>query len=142
VSTDTFTAQYDRYLEAVGEPDPGRRASLLAESTTDDVTIVSPAYVVAGRANVIDKLGELMAQFDSPLRMQRVGAPEGHHSLFRARWSAVTAAGVVVVTGQHFVEVSDGRLLRVVVFVDAAADDATKSPKDDNQPYEDNQKEH
>ena len=110
-------AAYDRYLDAVNAGADDDRLAILTECTTDDLEIRSPGYVVRGRAAVAEKLGTVVAALPTPVRMERLTADE-HHDVQRVGWRGVRPDDTTAVTGEHIVDLRDGRVAGIVVFID------------------------
>jgi hypothetical protein len=112
---------YDTYLRAASTDDQDERVRLLRTVAADDFEIVSPfPYVLRSLDEVATKLGEVAAaQPGGRLDLRRTTVVDAHNSVFRVAYANIGADGAALSTGLHVVEVSDGKLARIVVFVPA-----------------------
>jgi hypothetical protein len=106
----------DGYLAAYGEPDPGRRAELVAAAWAPDGRLVDPPLTGEGHEGIA-ALGEaLQSQFPGH-RFRRTSAVDAHHDAVRFAWALVAPDGTVALTGTDVAQLApDGRLARVTGF--------------------------
>jgi len=118
VTAELCTDLYDRYATAASTSDAAERRRLLEECAAPDLEIVSPfPYAVRGIDAVADKLGEVAAAMpDGGLVIRRAGPVDAHNHVFRVPFENCSG-GAVLSTGLHVVEVADGRIARIFVFV-------------------------
>jgi hypothetical protein len=112
---------YDTYLRAASAAAQDERVQLLKQCAVADFEIVSPfPYVVQGTDDVATKLGEVAAAMpDGALRLTRTSPVDAHNDVFRVAYENRNAAGEVVSTGLHVVQMRAGLLARTLVFVPA-----------------------
>lgn len=112
------------YCLAWGEPDVERRRELLQRSWTDEGLYVDAGICVRGRDALVEHIGRILARRPGA-RIRRTDAAEEHHDAIRFAWSLVTKDDVPLRSGTDFGErSSDGRLSRIVGFLDVRAPDA------------------
>lgn len=106
----------DTYCEAWSEPDPVRRAALLAEVTSDDVVYIDPRASVSDRAGLAAHIATILANRPGA-RVVRITEVDAHHGLARFGWRVIQADGTRLPESVDVVELApDGRLARVVGF--------------------------
>lgn len=122
-----FTALYDCYTQAASTSDPEERLRLLSTCTSDDVEIISPfPYQLRGRDQLAAKLGEVAAAMpDGALTIARTGELDTHHNVFRVHFENRATNGEVLSSGMHVVDVENGLIRRLVVFVPAELNGVT-----------------
>lgn len=115
----TFSRLYDIYTAAASNPDPAERERLLRECATDDMEIISPfPYDVRGLPEVAEQLGRVAeAMPDGRLTIRRTSPVDVHHDYLRVTFENVASDGTRLSTGLHVIELRDGRISRIVVFV-------------------------
>lgn len=113
-TTDTRTdTTVDTYLAAWNEPDPARRAELLAEAWTEGGHYVDPLLEATGHA-ALGELAEAVHGAYPGHRFVRTTQIDGHHSLVRFGWALVGTDGAVAVEGIDVaILADDGRLQSV-----------------------------
>ena len=107
----------DAYLATWNETDPGRRAALLRERWTEGARYADPLARTAGR----DAIGELIAGVQARFpgfRFARLGAADGHGEHVRFSWSLGPAGAEPPIKGSDVVVLADGRIDRVIGFLD------------------------
>jgi hypothetical protein len=110
------TSTVDTHLEGYGEPDPARRARLVAAAWAQDGELIDPPLTAAGHTGISDQAAALHAQFPGHT-FRRASAVDEHHGHLRYAWELVGPDGTVALTGLDVAEVGpDGRLRRVVGF--------------------------
>ena len=106
----------DRYLAAYGEPDPARRAGLIAEVWAADGRLVDPPAVGEGHEG-ISALADAVQQQFAGHRFRRSSTIDAHNDVARFAWELVGPDGAVALTGMDVAHVGpDGRLLRITGF--------------------------
>jgi len=112
------TDLYDRYTTAASTVDPDERRDLLAACASPDIEILSPfPYAVRGLDAVAAKLGEVASAMpDGALVIRRSGPIDAHNHVFRVPFEN-RSGGQVLSTGLHVVEVANGLIARILVFV-------------------------
>lgn len=121
-TTGTTATELDRtidtHLEAYGEPDPGRRAQLLARVWAADGRLVDPPLEATGPAGIGDVAAAVQGQFPGHTFRRTTGV-DVHHGVARYGWELVAPDGAVALRGTDVADVDgDGRLRRVVGFFD------------------------
>ncbi|MFM2078666.1 MAG: hypothetical protein RJA49_2556 [Actinomycetota bacterium] len=115
-SADPLTAVIDLHLRAYCEPDPTRRAALVAAAWRDDGQLLDPPFDGAGHAAIADMADVVLTHYPAHT-FRRTTTVDAHHSFARYGWSLEAADGSVAVTGIDIVETAtDGRLQRVIGF--------------------------
>lgn len=112
---------YDTYLRAASTGDQDERITLLRSCAQPDFELISPfPYHARGIDDVAAKLGEVAAAMpDGRLTLRRTAEIDGHNTIFRTAYGNFAEDGRVLSTGLHVVEVRDGLLARILVFVPA-----------------------
>jgi uncharacterized protein YndB with AHSA1/START domain len=109
-------AVVDRWFAAWAESDAATRASLLAASAVDDVTLHDPYSCLHGRAE-LDAHIVATQQFAPGTRMQRVGDVRHCQGTALVEWTAANPAGQPLGKGTNVVRLApDGRIAGVVGF--------------------------
>ena len=106
-----------QYLQAWNETDPDRRARLLRESWTDDARYVDPLASVRGVHEIDGLIAGAQARFPG-FRFALVGEPDGHGDHVRFSWSLGPAGAEPPIEGSDVVELQQGRIARVIGFLD------------------------
>ena len=114
-STDP-TATVDGYLAAYGEPDPARRAALIAQVWAEDGRLVDPPAGAEGHDGISALADAVQAQFAGH-RFRRTSAVDAHNDAVRFAWELVGPDGAVALAGMDVGEFApDGRLRRITGF--------------------------
>lgn len=112
----TLTTTIDTHLEAYGEPDPVRRAELIATVWTDGGRLADPPFEGIGHDG-ISALSEVVFEHFPDHSFRRTTGIDAHHGVARYGWELVGPDGAVAVGGMDIAEVDDtGRLVRVTGF--------------------------
>lgn len=107
-------------LERVfNERDDIKRNAAVHELFSAEPTMYEPTGIVIGRSAISDVAGALLKQFGPDFSFVPEGVAVGHHGLGYLKWRAGPANGPVVVSGVDAAEVSDGRIVRLWVLLDA-----------------------
>jgi hypothetical protein len=127
-STETSTAvvepDYNTLLRAnlervFNERDGTKRNAAVQELFSPEPTMFEPAGIVTGQAAISDVAGALLKQFGPDFSFVAEGVAVGHHGLGYLKWRAGPANGPVIVSGVDVAEVSDGKIVRLWVLLDA-----------------------
>ena len=111
-----ITNTVDTYLSAWSEPDPARRAELIASVWTEDGRLVDPPLSGEGHDGISD-MAEVLQQHYAGHRFRRTSGIDAHHDHLRFAWELVGPDGQVALTGLDVAQVTeDGRLRRVTGF--------------------------
>ena len=106
-----------RYLDAWNEADADRRARLLREHWTDDARYVDPLMRGDGVQQIDALIAAVHARFPG-FRFALVNGADGHGEHVRFSWSLGPAGTDAPIAGSDVVELRDGRIARVVGFLD------------------------
>ena len=110
------TVTVDAYLSAYGEPDPARRAELIAAAWAEDGELIDPPLTGEGHDG-IGAMAEAVQQQFPGHRFRRASGVDAHHDRLRFAWELVAPAGDVVLAGLDVGELApDGRLRRITGF--------------------------
>ena len=126
MSTDTTTttptatraleARIDSALSAYCDPDPQRRAGVIADVWTDDGELVDPPLEGRGHTELSALADAVLSAFPDHI-FRRTSALDVHHGRGRYSWELVAPTGAVGVSGVDFVEFADdGRVRRITGF--------------------------
>ena len=107
----------DTYLAAWNETDAGRRAALLEQAWTRDARYVDPLMSGEGLSQISALIGGVHERF-AGFRFTRLGTPDGHGDHVRFSWALGPAGVEAPIAGTDLVELQDGRIRRVVGFLD------------------------
>ena len=111
-----LTETIDTYLEAYGETDPTRRATLIAQAWATDGKLIDPPLDAAGHDGIDGMFVAVQGQFPGHT-FRRSTELDAHHGFARYGWQLVAADGSVTLAGTDIAEVDDnGRLVRVTGF--------------------------
>jgi len=111
-----LTNTIDTYLAAWNEPDPARRAELVAQVWSADGQLIDPPLAASGHDGIGDMHAALQQQFAGH-RFRRASGIDTHHGHLRFGWELVGPDGSVALTGLDVGELGDdGRLRRITGF--------------------------
>lgn len=115
---------YDALLRAnlqrvFNERDAQKRIAAVQELFADTPTMYEPTGIVTGRAAISEVAGALLDQFGADFAFVPEGPAVGHHGLGYLRWHAGPSAGSTVVSGVDVAEISEGKIVRLWVLLDA-----------------------
>jgi hypothetical protein len=121
-ATMTGTTQIvDGYIAIWNETDHAARKALIADTWTEDATYTDPLADVSGHEGIDGLIATVQAQFPGFV-FRRLGEVDAHHAFIRFAWEAGPADGDAVVAGSDVALIDDGRLRRVVGFLDLVPD--------------------
>ena len=106
-----------RYLDAWNEADADRRARLLREHWADDARYVDPLMRGDGLQQIDALIAAVHARFPG-FRFALANGADGHGDHVRFSWSLGPAGGEAPIAGSDVVELRDGRIARVIGFLD------------------------
>jgi SnoaL-like domain len=109
--------------EVFNEPDPQRRAAVIAEIFAEDVVFVDPDTTVTGRAALTGTVTELLARAPGFV-FTPAGPFRGVGDLGTRPWRLGPAGGDPVLGGLDVVQVVDGRIARLWTVLDSSGDQA------------------
>ena len=111
-----LTETIDTYLEAYGETDPARRATLIEQAWAPDGQLIDPPLDAAGHDGIDGMFAAVQSQFPGHT-FRRSTEVDAHHAFARYGWQLVAADGSVTLAGTDVAEVDEsGRLVRVTGF--------------------------
>jgi hypothetical protein len=121
-NTDTDTRTYalsatvDTHLAAYCEPDPARRADLIASVWSARGSVFDPPFEGSGHDGISAMTDTVLTHFPGH-RFRRTSEIDAHHVFGRYSWELVAPDGATAVTGTDIVEVDDaGQLTRIIGF--------------------------
>jgi hypothetical protein len=119
MATPTAAELLERMVQGVfNEPDPRRRAEVIAEVFTPDVVFVDGERAVAGREELAATVTGLLAQGPG-LVFTPVGSFRGVGDLGMRSWRLGPPGGEPVLGGLDVAQVVDGRIARLWTLLDA-----------------------
>ena len=107
------------YIDTWNEPDEARRRALLARHWSEDASYVDPLMRADGTVQVAGLVAAVQQRF-SGFRFALTGTPDGHGEFVRLSWSLGPEGGAAPIEGSDVVELRDGRIGRVIGFIDRA----------------------
>lgn len=111
----------ENYIAVWNETDGAARQALIANSWTEEATYTDPLADVTGQAAINGLVSAVQAQFPGFV-FRQLGSVDAHHDFIRFAWEAGPEHGDAVVAGTDVALISDGRLRRVVGFLDLVPD--------------------
>ena len=107
------------YIDTWNEPDEARRRALLARHWSEDAGYVDPLMHADGTVQVAGLVAAVQQRFPG-FRFALTGTPDGHGEFVRLSWSLGPEGGAAPIEGSDVVELRDGRIGRVIGFIDRA----------------------
>ncbi len=112
------------FVAAWNEDDPERRWELVTRALAEGVEVFGPGAELRGHAEVLAAIAAFRGE-TPPRRAVLTSPVEAHHRFGRSAWAIVDEHDAVLQRGTDLLELGpDGRLARVVTFLDADAPDA------------------
>ncbi|MGV9673688.1 nuclear transport factor 2 family protein [Nocardia sp. NPDC003482] len=105
-----------RYIDSWNEHDADKRTALIAEVFTPEATYTDPLAQVAGTAAIDRVIAGAQEQF-AGLEF-RLGPVDGHNDIARLTWFLGAPDAEPLVIGFDVVTLADGRIERVLGFLD------------------------
>ena len=105
------------YIEVWNETDPDRRIDLIRRHWTADATYVDPLARTAGPQELSTLIGGVHERFPG-FRFSLLGEPGGHGEYVRFSWALGPEGAEAPIGGSDVAELTDGRLRRVIGFLD------------------------
>jgi hypothetical protein len=115
----TAAAVAERYIAAWNETDGERRQTLLDEHWSTDAQYADPLMRGDGLVQITGLIGAVHQRFPG-FRFALLGTPDGHGEYVRFRWSLGPAGAEAPVEGSDVLQLRDGRIARVIGFIDKA----------------------
>lgn len=104
------------YIDAWSEPEPDRRAALLAISWSEEGIYRDPQMEAKGRAALSDYIGTVHERM-AGARLAYTSGISKHHGHIYFSWQLIASDGKVVLKGVDFGTLAgDGRLRQIVGF--------------------------
>ncbi len=112
------------FVAAWNEDDPERRWELVTRALAQGVEIFGPGAELRGHAEVLAAIAAFRGE--TPTRHTVIMSPvEAHHRFGRYAWAIVDEQDAVLQRGIDILELGpDGRLARVITFLEAGTSDA------------------
>jgi hypothetical protein len=111
-----ISSTVDTWLEAYAEPDPARRAQLVAGVWAADGALIDPPFDARGLDDITAAGDTVLSHFPGH-RFRRTSGIDLHHRTARYAWEIVSPEGTTVLFGLDLVDVDEvGKLSRVVGF--------------------------
>lgn len=120
--TDPVTVA-NRYIDLWNETDPARRRKLLEQAWSPSVGYVDPLAAVEGHDGMDALVAGVQQRFPG-FRFRLVGAPDGYADKVRFTWELGPETGQAPIQGSDVVLLEDGRVRRVIGFLDRVPADA------------------
>ncbi len=112
-----FNKIAERYIQLWNEPQPALREQLLQDNWAQGASYTDPLAEVAGYADINSLIGNVQARF--PEFRFRLKAPAtGYREHLRFSWGLGPEGVDAVIEGTDVVSLKDGRIERVVGFLD------------------------
>lgn len=108
-----------RYVDVWNETDPDVRRKAVESLFTTDAHYIDPLADVEG-TDAIDTLIRGAQQRAAGMRFSLVGPVDGHHDQLRFSWELGPAGGEAPIAGFDVVQLSNGKIRRVLGFIDRA----------------------
>ena len=115
-TTTDLATLVDTHLAAYCEPDPAKRATLVAAVWAPDGRLLDPPFDGAGHDGIAAMADAVLTHYAGH-RFERTTAIDEHHGIARYGWELVDGDGTVALSGMDVAVVGqDGRLTRVAGF--------------------------
>jgi hypothetical protein len=112
--TTDLTALVDTHLAAYCEPDPAKRATLVAEVWSAHGRLVDPPFDGAGHDGIAAMADTVLTHYAGH-RFERTTPVDEHHGHARYGWALVAPDGTPAVTGTDFVELAPDGTIRCII---------------------------
>jgi hypothetical protein len=122
-TTMNATQIVDAYIAIWNETDSAARKALIAETWTEDATYTDPLADVSGHDGIDGLVAAVQGQFPGFV-FRRLGEADAHHEFVRFSWEAGPQGAEGIIVGSDVALISDGRLRRVVGFLDLVPETA------------------
>lgn len=107
----------DNYIAIWNESDTAVRQALIARTWTEDGSYVDPLMQGDGHAGIDAMTAGVQAQFPG-MQFRRTGEIDAHHNVARFTWELGPEGGPGLAGGLDVATLVDGRLQRIVGFLD------------------------
>jgi SnoaL-like domain len=105
------------YLGTWNEANAARRTALLADGWTRDAAYVDPMGAASGQERIAQLIGSVRDRFPG-FEFKLIGQTSGYADFARFAWSFGPAGAEPSIKGSDVVELRDGRIARVIGFLD------------------------
>lgn len=105
------------YVDAWNEKDAQRRMAAVSRLWTEDASYVDPLMQGRGHAEIAGLIAAVQERFPE-FRFALAGTPDAYADKLRFSWGLGPESGPAVIHGTDFAELQEGRLKRVVGFLD------------------------
>jgi hypothetical protein len=113
---DPLSDTIDTHLAAYCEPDPARRADLIASVWSSQGAVFDPPFEGSGRDGIAAMTDTVLTHFPGHT-FRRTSEVDAHHTFGRYSWELVAPDGATAVIGTDIVEVDEsGQLSRIIGF--------------------------
>lgn len=111
------TELIDRYCRVWSDPDPDRRAELLASVWSEHATYTDPSVHAAGAAELLSHIAKVQARRPGA-QVLRTSAVDVHHGIARFAWHVVEADGTARPDGLDiaFLNADGDKIDRIIGF--------------------------
>lgn len=103
------------------ERDAARRLRVIHELYAENAILCEPDAAVTGHAAISEAVTTLLASLPPSFTFEAIGTAAGHHGLGKLHWQAGFPNGPVAVTGMDVVQIQDGLIKTIHVFLDSKA---------------------
>jgi SnoaL-like protein len=111
----------ESYIAIWNEVEAGARRALIGETWSEDASYTDPLADVSGHAGIDGLVAAVQAQFPG-LVFRQLGDVDAHHEFMRFSWEAGPEGAAAIIAGTDVALINDGRLRRVVGFLDLTPD--------------------
>ncbi|MBM7044801.1 nuclear transport factor 2 family protein [Rhizobium lusitanum] len=117
------TIDYDGLMQAhlyrvFAERDAEKRRVAIREIYAETVTVYEPDAEATGYDGVDHVVDAILSKAPSSFVFGTFGPAVGHHGIGRMRWHFGPAEGPPIVSGTDVVEIVDGKITKLYVFLD------------------------
>jgi len=105
------------YVDAWNERDAQRRMAAVSRLWTAEASYVDPLMQGSGHTEIAGLIAAVQARFPD-FRFSLAGTADAYADKLRFSWNLGPESGPAVIRGTDFAELEDGRLNRVVGFLD------------------------
>ena len=113
----SVTELIDRYCKVWTDPDPDRRAELLASVWSEHATYTDPSVHAEGAVELLSHIAKVQVR-RSGARVLRTSAVDVHHGIARFAWHVVEADGAALSDGLDiaFLNTDGDKIERIIGF--------------------------
>jgi hypothetical protein len=107
--------------EVFGNRDVIQRVQAIKRLYAEDAMLYEPDAAVQGHAAIDAAVSRLLGRLPADFVFSAVVPAVGHHGMGRLSWRLGPPGGPAAITGMDLVQISDGRIQSLFVFLDPAA---------------------